>query len=64
MEKFTERRKLSKKARKKLDSERRKTWDFSPVTRQIPDKTKYNRKKLRRPSDEDSGAFFRVRSEG
>ena len=37
--------KLSKKARKKLNAEKRTTWTFSPVTRRVESKKIYNRKK-------------------
>ena len=49
MKKFIPRDKLSRKARKRLDAEKRESWTFSPVTRRIESKKLYNRK--RRPSD-------------
>ena len=48
MQKFVEREKMSKKARRELDNARRAVWGISPVTRKTEDKTKYNRKKLAR----------------
>lgn len=45
MNRFIPREKLSKKARKQLDSTRRVTWSFSPVTRRANDKKKYGRRK-------------------
>lgn len=48
MRKFVEREKMSKKARKEMDSARRAVWGISPVTRRAADKTKYDRKKLAR----------------
>lgn len=36
--------KLSKKEQKKENEVSRKTWDISPVTRVVKDKTKYSRK--------------------
>ena len=36
--------KMSKKARKELNDQKRVTWDFSPVTRVKPSKKIYNRK--------------------
>ena len=41
--------KLSKKARKELDKQKRVTWDFSPVSRVKQSKKVYNRKRLRNP---------------
>lgn len=49
MKKFIPRDKLSKKARKRLDAEKREAWTFSPVTRRVESKKLYDRK--RRPSD-------------
>ena len=49
MKRFIPREKLGKKARKRLDSERRATWAFSPVTKQVESKKLYNRK--RKPHD-------------
>ena len=45
MKKFIPKEKLSKKARKQLDSEQRTTWSFSPVTKKVDSKKLYNRKK-------------------
>ena len=42
---FTSRDKMSKKARKQLDSSKRKVWDFRPTTRIKPSAKIYNRKK-------------------
>ena len=39
--------KLSKKARKELDKQKRVTWDFSPVSRIKPSKKVYNRRRSR-----------------
>jgi hypothetical protein len=41
--------KLSKKARRELDKQKRVTWDFSPVSRIKESKKVYNRKRLRNP---------------
>ena len=46
MEKFVPRDKMSKKAKKKLDAEKRAAWAFSPVTRKVESKKIYNRKRL------------------
>ena len=48
-EKFVERKKLSKKARRALDNEGRATWTFSPVTRRVESRKHYNRKRDRIP---------------
>ena len=44
MDKFIPREKLGKKARKELDRQRRATWPFSPTTRKVESKKRYNRK--------------------
>lgn len=36
--------KMSKKERKKLNAQKRVTWDFSPVSRVKPSKKVYSRK--------------------
>jgi hypothetical protein len=52
MEKFVEREKMSKKARKQLDSQARAVWGISPITRSVPNKKAYDRKrKYRDPMD-------------
>lgn len=35
--------KMSKKEKKRLNSEKRTTWNFNPVTRKCEDRTKYKR---------------------
>lgn len=53
MHKFIPRNKLSKKARKELDSSKRRTWDgFNPVTKTVECKKLYNRKKALRGIDD------------
>ena len=42
---FVPREKMSKKARREMDRERRKTWAFSPVTRLKESKKRYDRKR-------------------
>ncbi len=42
---FVPREKMSKKARREADRERRKTWAFSPVTRLKESKKRYDRKR-------------------
>ena len=44
MDQFIPREKLSKKARRALDSQRRAAWSFSPATRRVESKKRYNRK--------------------
>ena len=67
MTKFIPRAKLSKKARKELDTQHRTTWAFAPVTKKIESKKIYNRKKNAHAWKDDSGmsvfvypAIFRV----
>ena len=45
MAKFISREKLSKKARKERDNQKRAVWAFSPTTRKVESKKLYNRKK-------------------
>ena len=60
MANFVPREKLSRKARKELDSQKRVTWAIPPVTRKIDSKKLYNRKKSTRNRYDDygSGAFL------
>lgn len=46
MERFVEYRKLSKKAQKAQNAAKRTLWDCSPVSRVVPSKKVYNRKKV------------------
>ena len=45
MAKMIPKKKLSKKAQKELNRQRRVLWDFSPVTRTVDNKKLYNRKR-------------------
>ena len=64
MPKFIPREKLSKKARRSLDAEKRATWGFSPVTRKVENKKRYNRKK-QPPCPRRRGCFaFSTRDRG
>ncbi len=45
MKNFIPKEKLSKKAKRTLDAERRTLWDVSPVSKKIESKKRYNRKK-------------------
>ncbi len=58
MKKIISKAKLSKKARKKLNAEKRTTWTFSPVTRRVESKKIYNRKKISRTDQEDGSGDF------
>lgn len=44
MKRFIPREKMSKKARKLLDSKGRAGWSVSPVTRRVESKKRYTRK--------------------
>ena len=52
MARFVPKDKLSKKAQKELNRQRRVTWDFSPVTKTVDSKKLYNRKKNARNRDD------------
>ena len=58
MKKFIPKEKLSKKARKQLDSEQRTTWTFSPVTKKVESKKLYNRKRKAHDRYVDYGMGF------
>ena len=58
MTKFVPKKKMSKKARRKLAAEKRNTWDFSPVTRRIENKKAYNRKRISRTGYDDGQGGF------
>ena len=55
MAKFVSKEKLSKKAQKELNRQRRVTWDFSPVTKTVESKKLYNRRKNSYDRHEDYG---------
>ena len=55
MKKFIPREKLGKKARKRLDGERRAIWAFSPATRKVESKKLYDRKKRSHDRYDDYG---------
>ena len=56
MVRFVTKDKLSKKAQKELNRQRRITWDFSPVTKTVGSKKLYNRKRNARDRYDDYGA--------
>ena len=55
MAKFVPKDKLSKRAQKELNRQRRVTWDFSPVTKTVDSKKLYNRKRNARDRYDDYG---------
>ena len=59
MERFIPKEKLSKKAKRALDAQRRQTWAISPVSRKSQNKIAYDRKTPRLYEDgyPDGGAF-------
>ena len=63
---FVPKGKMSKKAQKELNRQRRVTWDISPVTKTVESKKAYNRRKNARGRLDEYGAgvfvcFFSVR---
>ena len=52
---FVPKNKLSKKAQKELNRQRRVTWGFSPVTKTVESRKLYNRKKNSHDRHEDYG---------
>jgi len=58
VKKFIPREKLGKKARKQLDSERRATWAFSPVTKKVEGNRHYDRKRKAHDRWDDGGMGF------
>lgn len=52
MTKFIPYNKMSKKAQKELNRKARKDWQMNPVTKVVPDKTKYNRAKFKQLPEE------------
>lgn len=61
---FIPKDKLSKKAKKELNRQRRKTWEFSPVTKTVESRKLYNRKRNTHDRQEDDygmGVFLSVR---
>ncbi len=43
MDSFVPREKMGKKARRELDTRRRRTWGFSPAVRKVESRKAYNR---------------------
>lgn len=58
MANFVPKGKLSKKAQKELNRQRRITWAFSPVTKTVDSKKIYNRKRKAQNRDDYGLGFF------
>ena len=58
MARFIPEGKLSKKARKELNRQRRVTWAFSPVTKTVDSKKIYSRKRKAQDRDDYGLSFF------
>ena len=59
---FVPKEKLSKKAQKELNRQRRTMWEFSPVTRTVDSRKLYNRRKKARDRYDDYGTGFLVQA--
>lgn len=55
---FVSKNKLSKKAQKELNRQRRVTWEFSPVTKIVDSRKIYSRKKKAQNRDDYGLSFF------
>ena len=58
MARFVSKEKLSKKAQKELNRQRRVTWDFSPVTKTIDSRKIYSRKRKAQNRDDYGLSYF------
>ena len=58
MAKFIPKEKLSKKAQKELNRQRRVIWEFSPVTKTVDSRKIYSRKKKAQNRDDYGLSFF------
>ena len=58
MAKFIPKEKLSKKAQKELNRQRRVTWEFSPVTKTVDSRKIYSRKKKAQDREDYGLSFF------
>ncbi len=58
MARFIPKSKLSKKAQKELNRQRRVTWDFSPVTKTVDSRKIYSRKQKTRNRDDYGPGFY------
>ena len=62
---FVPKKKMSKKAQKELNRQRRVTWECSPVTKTVDSRKVYNRKRKAHDRYEDYGrGFFHIRIPG
>ncbi len=58
MARFVPKDKLSKKAQKELNRQRRVTWEFSPVTKTVDSRKIYSRKRKAQNRDDYGLSFF------
>ena len=58
MAKFIPKGKMSKKAQKELNRQRRVTWDFSPVTKTVDSRKIYSRKRKAQNREDYGLSFF------
>lgn len=58
MARFVPKEKVSKKARKELERQKRTTWAFSPTTRRVESKKQYDRKRHPRAWMSGDGDVF------
>ena len=58
MARFIPKSKLSKKAQKELNRQRRTMWDFNPASRTVDSRKLYNRRKKARDRYDDYGTGF------
>lgn len=59
MEKFIPYNKLSKKEKRKINSQKRKSWkELSPITRSEKNPKVYNRRNSRKIDDDFTGVYF------
>ena len=58
MARFIPKDKLSKKAQKELNRQRRVIWDFSPVTKTVDSKKIYSHKRKAQDRDDSGLSFF------
>ena len=62
MTKFVPKEKMSKKARKELERQRRVMWNVSPVTKKVESKKRYSRKRAAQIRENDLSCFSVSRS--
>ena len=64
MARFVEESKMSKRARRELNTARRKTWDVNPISRKVESKKLYNRKRKPCSRYEDGAGLLFIRKAG